>query len=75
MGGGTRVPLTEAALKLELTYHQVRALVLRGELAGGRDEYGHWYVSAAAVRRFLGNGSSKRRSGDRPHRFRGGGHG
>lgn len=48
---GTRLPLTDAALRLGLTYHQVRAMVLRGELKGGRDEYGRFYVVAADVLR------------------------
>ena len=41
-----RVSLAEAALRLRLTYHQVRALVLRGQLKGGRDDLGRFYVDA-----------------------------
>ena len=48
-----RIPLADAALRLSLTYHQVRALVLRGALKGGRDEHGRFYVDADDVRRFL----------------------
>ena len=45
-----RLPLADAALRLQLTYHQVRALVLRGALRGGRDDLGRFYVDAQAVR-------------------------
>jgi hypothetical protein len=44
------VSLAEAALALGLTYHQVRALVLRGELRGGRDRSGRYYVETTALR-------------------------
>lgn len=47
------VSLAEAALALHLTYHQVRALVLRGELRGGRDRSGRYYVEGAALRAAL----------------------
>jgi hypothetical protein len=43
------MPLAEAALALGRTYHQVRALVLRGDLKGGRDRAGRYYVERAAV--------------------------
>ena len=45
----TRIPLSEAALRLGLTYHQVRQRLFRGELPGGRDQYGRFYVEADAV--------------------------
>ena len=48
-----RLSLADAALRLQLTYHQVRALVLRGALRGGRDELGRFYVDARALQRFL----------------------
>ena len=41
----TRLPLSEAALRLGLTYHQVRERLLRRELPGGRDEFGRFYVA------------------------------
>jgi hypothetical protein len=41
----TRMPLSEAALRLGMSYHQVRLKVLRGELPGGRDAFGRFYVS------------------------------
>ena len=47
-----RFSLADAALRLQLTYHQVRALVLRGTLPGGRDELGRFYVDAQALSRF-----------------------
>ena len=57
-----RLSLADAALRLQLTYHQVRALVLRGALRGGRDELGRFYVDARALPRFL---SRSRRPGAR----------
>ena len=48
--GTNRLSLADAALRLQLTYHQVRALVLRGALRGGRDELGRFYVDAQALR-------------------------
>lgn len=46
-----RLPLAFAALKLSLTYHQVRAKVLRGEIRGGCDEHGRYYVEAQEIER------------------------
>jgi hypothetical protein len=48
-----RIPIADAAVRLKMTYQQVRSLVLRRELKGGRDQFGHWYVDAASVTRFL----------------------
>jgi hypothetical protein len=45
------VPLSLAALMLRKTYHRVRELVMRGELPGGRDARGHWYVERSALER------------------------
>lgn len=44
-----RVPLADAALALRLTYHQCRGRVLSGNLAGGRDDFGRWYVERESV--------------------------
>ena len=44
-----RLSLAQAALRLGCTYDQVRRMVLRGELAGGQDEAGRWYVVAEAI--------------------------
>lgn len=41
-----RMPLADYALRTGMSYHQVRAKLLRGELRGGKDEYGHFYVEA-----------------------------
>jgi hypothetical protein len=48
-----RISLTDAALALGLNYHQCRARVLRGELKGGKDEFGRLYADAKAVRASL----------------------
>jgi hypothetical protein len=47
------ITLAEAALALGQTYHQVRAMVLRGELKGGRDRAGRFFVERAALRAAL----------------------
>ena len=49
--GDEHVPLSVAALELRKTYHRVRELVMLGDLPGGRDEHGHWYVERAALDR------------------------
>lgn len=46
-----RVPITEAAIRLSMTYHQVRNQLLRGELKGGRDEFGRFYVDFEDIKR------------------------
>jgi hypothetical protein len=43
------IPLSEAALRLGLTYDQVRQRLFRKELPGGRDRYGRFYVDADAL--------------------------
>lgn len=45
------VPLSQAAFRLGRTYHQVRAMVLKGNLDGGVDDRGRWFVRVAALRR------------------------
>ena len=46
-----RIPLADAAYRLSMTYHQARALVLKGELKGGRDEFGRFIVERADLER------------------------
>ena len=48
--------LAGAAMRLGMTYHQVRALLLRGDLEGGQDENGRFFVDADAVDRWLSQG-------------------
>ena len=43
-----RLSITQAALRLGLTYHQVRAQLLTGELRGGEDDRGRFYVTVPA---------------------------
>ena len=47
-----RIALSVAALKLGLTYHRTRDLLLTGRLRGGEDE-GRFYVEAESVAEFL----------------------
>jgi hypothetical protein len=61
-----QLSLARTALRLRLTYHQVRAMLLRGELRGGQDPNGRYYVDASDVERQLSKGSprvGKRRAG------------
>ena len=56
-----RFPITDAALRLGETYQQVRTKLLRGELKGGRDEFGRLYVDATCLRRVRRLAPLKRR--------------
>jgi hypothetical protein len=47
-----QLSLARAALRLRLTYHQVRSLVLRGDLEGGQDDSGRFYVDSVALDRY-----------------------
>lgn len=63
-----QLSLSRAALRLSLTYHQVRAMLLRGDLQGGQDENGRYFVYAEAVEWTLDNlplEFRERRSGGR----------
>ncbi|MDQ2889957.1 MAG: hypothetical protein M3R65_05310 [Gemmatimonadota bacterium] len=40
-----KLSIAQAALRLGLTYQQVRAKLLAGELPGGEDERGRFYVT------------------------------
>ena len=42
-----RLSIAQAGLRLGLTYQQVRAKLLAGELEGGEDDKGRFYVLAA----------------------------
>ena len=46
-----RISLTIAALRLRISYQTARDWVLRGQLDGGRDELGHWFVYHDALER------------------------
>lgn len=59
-----QVPLSEAALRLGIDYHQCRRMLLRGDLSGGRDEFGRLYVD----RRSVDAVKSKPRTGQRSER-------
>ncbi len=52
MSANRPLPLAQAGLLLRRTYHQIRAMLLRGELRGGRDAMGRYYVEADAVRQY-----------------------
>jgi hypothetical protein len=54
------VPLSEAGLRLGLTYQQVRTLILRRELKGGRDQFGRFYADSEDVTRLSADRCSVR---------------
>ena len=45
------VPISVAAFRLGMTYHQVRAQVLQGRIKGGKDDFGRFYVDSRDVDR------------------------
>jgi hypothetical protein len=55
-----RISITDAALQLGKSYHQVLNLVLRGTLKGGRAR-GHYYVDVQALEAFKRAQASARR--------------
>jgi hypothetical protein len=52
MDARRQLPLAVAAHALGMTYHRLRALVLRGDLKGGQDAQGRWYAEAAGVAQY-----------------------
>lgn len=46
-----RISLSTAALRLGLSYHQAREKLLRGELPGGQDKSGRFFVLASGARK------------------------
>jgi hypothetical protein len=42
-----RLSLTDYALRERLSYHQARTRLLRGELVGGKDEFGRFFVEVS----------------------------
>jgi hypothetical protein len=49
MAPSPTLTLAEAGLRLGLSYHQIRGRLLQGELKGGRDSSGRYYVHRASV--------------------------
>jgi hypothetical protein len=47
-----RLSVSEAALRLKLSYQQTQALVFRGKIEGGKDDSG-WWVEAASLDRYM----------------------
>lgn len=56
-----RIPLADAALRLGQSYWRTRDSLLRGDLTGGRDNRGRFYVESSSVERLL-----RRRARERP---------
>ena len=48
-----RRTIAQAAHRLGLSYDQVRRLLLRGDLEGGQDDEGKWYVSELSLANML----------------------
>ena len=66
-----RIPLSEAALRLGVDYHQVLRLMLTGRLAGGRDEFGRLFVESRAIKQALATAAKGRGARQRRGRARG----
>ena len=60
MSTDDRIPLSEAALRMKQTYHQVRTMVLANKLDGGRDHFG-WWVDDRAVAQWVENNRQRRK--------------
>lgn len=52
-----RLPLGEAALRAKRTYHQLLALVQRGEIVGGREGV-RWWVDERSLELYIANTSA-----------------
>ena len=59
MSGSDRIPIADAAYRLAMTYHQVRTLLFRRKLRGGKDEFGRFYVDARDLERFASTRSKR----------------
>ncbi len=47
-----RIPLADAGLRTGQTYHQIRNLLLSGEVRGGRDAFGRLFVHLDDLKRW-----------------------
>jgi predicted site-specific integrase-resolvase len=48
---GNEISLTQAALRIGMSYHRARTMMLRGELRGRQEADGRWYVLEEDVAR------------------------
>ena len=48
----------DAALQLRISYDVVRRMVLVGQLEGGKDEHGRWYVNASSLDEYRRNSAA-----------------
>lgn len=55
----TRLGIMEAALQLRASYDVVRRMVLVGQLEGGKDEHGRWYVDASSLEAYRRNSATE----------------
>ena len=44
-----RLGIMDVALQLRVSYDVVRRMVLVGQLEGGKNEHGRWYVDASSL--------------------------
>ena len=55
----TRLGIMDAALQLRVSYDVVRRLVLVGEIEGGKDEHGRWYVDPSSLDAYRRNSATE----------------
>lgn len=55
----TRLGMMDAALQLRVSYDVVRRMVLVGQLEGGKDEHGRWYVEASSLDEYRRNSATE----------------
>ena len=65
MPNPNRIPLADAAFRRGISYQQVRTMLFKGELKGGKDEFGRFFVDRAALERRARNVPSPRAQGKR----------
>ena len=55
----TRLKIMDVALQLRVSYDVVRRMILVGELEGGKDEHGHWYVDPSSLAEYRRNSATE----------------
>lgn len=55
----SRLGIMDAALQLRVSYNVVRRMVLVGQLEGGKDEHGRWYVDAPSLDEYRRNSATE----------------
>jgi hypothetical protein len=54
-----RLRIMDVALQLRVSYDVVRRMVLVGQLEGGKDEHGRWYVEPSSLDEYRRNSATE----------------